>query len=57
MGLQHPTGDILAAEASSNLRKILVMKADKVDIEKLYELKSNKMETDGLLGVQEAMSK
>jgi len=33
------------------------MKADKVDIEKLYEIKSNKLDTDNMLDVQTMMQK
>lgn len=33
------------------------MKADKIDIEKLYEIKSNKIDTDNMLEVQQIMSK
>jgi hypothetical protein len=33
------------------------MKADKVDIEKMYEIKSNKTDTDNMLDVQEMMYK
>ena len=33
------------------------MKADKIDIEKLYEIKSNKLDTDNMLEVQQIMSK
>jgi hypothetical protein len=30
---------------------MLVMKADKVDIEKMYEIKSNKVDTENMLDV------
>lgn len=33
------------------------MKADKVDIEKLFEIKSNKIDTDNMLEVQDIMNK
>jgi hypothetical protein len=35
-----------------NIKKLLVMKADKVDIEKMYEIKSNKVDTENMLDVQ-----
>ena len=57
MGMQSPTGDILAAEHSANLRKMLVMKADKMDVERLYELKSNKLDTDTMINQQRTISK
>lgn len=41
--------DILATDAGRNLKKQLVMKADKIDIEKLYEIKSNKEETQCMI--------
>lgn len=34
---------------------MLIMKADKIDIEKIYEIKSNKTDTDNMLEVQEMM--
>ena len=43
------TNDILATDAGRNLKKQLVMKADKIDIEKLYEIKSNKEETETMI--------
>jgi hypothetical protein len=49
MGIQVPDGDVLGVENSVNLRRILVMKADKVDVERLYELKSNKIDTDSMI--------
>lgn len=33
------------------------MKADKVDIEKMYEIKSNKVDTENMLDVQQMMHK
>lgn len=33
------------------------MKADKIDIEKLYDIKSNKIETDNMINVQQIFSK
>jgi hypothetical protein len=35
----------------------MIMKADKVDIEKIYEIKSDKVETNNMLEVQQLMSK
>jgi hypothetical protein len=57
MGLYSPDGDVLASESSANLRKVLAMKADKVDLERLYELKSNKVDTDSMIGSQHTISK
>ena len=42
--------DILEAENGKNLKKLLLMKADKIDLEKLYELKSDKNETANMVG-------
>jgi hypothetical protein len=46
MGIFSPMGDILAPENSANLKKMLMMKADKIDIERLFEVKSDKNDTD-----------
>ena len=35
----------------------MIMKADKVDIEKIYEIKSDKVDTNNMLEVQKLMSK
>lgn len=51
------SNDILATDQGRNLKKQLVMKADKIDIEKLYEIKSNKEDTDTMLSCQEMMCK
>jgi hypothetical protein len=39
------------------MKKLMIMKADKIDIEKIYEIKSNKCDTDNMLEVQQLMSK
>lgn len=57
MGVSNPNKDILANDGGGNLKKMLVMKADKVDIEKIYEIKSDKMDTDNMLDVQAMMQK
>ena len=43
IGIQSPNTDALAtsSDGGQNIKKILVMKADKVDIEKMYELKED----------------
>lgn len=48
-------GDILQAENGQNLKKVLHMKADKMDLERLFEIKSNKADTDGILASQAIM--
>lgn len=55
--VQSPPGDILTGDMSANLKRLLIMKADKMDIEKLYEIKSNKAETDNMIDVQTMMHK
>jgi len=47
-----PASDILSGDTGANLKRLLVMKADKMDIEKLYEIKSNKAETDNMADLQ-----
>ena len=51
MGVQSPNTDILASDGGSNLKKLMIMKADKVDIEKMYEIKSDKIDTNNMLEV------
>ena len=51
MGISNPNTDVLASDGNQNIKKILIMKADKVDIEKIYEIKSNKTDTDCMLDV------
>jgi hypothetical protein len=48
-------GDILQAENGKNLKKVLHMKADKMDLERLFEIKCDKGEMDNLLGTQTTM--
>ena len=57
MGISNPNTDVLASDGNQNIKKMLIMKADKVDIEKIYEIKSNKTDTDCMLDVQEIMHK
>lgn len=57
MGTSNPNKDILANENGAQIKKMMVMKADKVDIEKIYEIKSNKVDTDNMLEVQAMMQK
>ena len=51
MGVQNPGTDILSPDGGANIKKLMVMKADKIDIEKMYEIKSNKCDTDNMLEV------
>ena len=41
--------DILATDAGRNLKKQLLMKADRLDIEKLFEIKSNVTDTENMI--------
>ena len=38
MGISNPNTDVLASDGNQNIKKMLIMKADKVDIEKIYEV-------------------
>lgn len=51
MGVSNPNTDVLASDGNQNIKKLLIMKADKVDIEKIYEIKSNKADTDNMIEV------
>jgi hypothetical protein len=42
MGLPNQEFDVFSADPHGGMKKILYMKADKLDIEKLYEIKSDK---------------
>ena len=44
--------DLLLSEGGATLRKALLMKADKMDIEKIYHMKSNKADTEIMLDCQ-----
>jgi hypothetical protein len=39
------------------LKNLMQMKADKCEIEKLYELKTSKIEFENVLDIQQVMSK
>lgn len=41
-------GDVLEGENGRNLKKVLNLKANKAELEKLFELKSDKNETDNV---------
>jgi len=41
----------LSAEAMQNMKRLMALKADKTEIERLYELKSNKVDQDNILDV------
>jgi hypothetical protein len=47
----------LSAEAMQNMKRLMALKADKTEIERLYELKSNKVDQENILDVQTIMSK
>ena len=57
MGIASQNADSLAPESGANLKKVLIMKADKIDIEKLYDIKSDKIETDNMMNVLQIFSK
>jgi hypothetical protein len=47
----------LSAEVMQNMKRLMALKADKTEIERLYELKSNKVDQENILDVQTIMSK
>ena len=58
MGVSNPNKDVLANDGGDgSLKKMMLMKADKIDIEKIYDIKSNKIDTDNMLEVQAMMHK
>ena len=48
--------DILATDAGRNLKKQLLMKADRLDIEKLFEIKSNISDTQNMIECQQVLT-
>lgn len=56
MGLKSKNGDPLGLDFGSNWAKKLAMKADKLDIEKIYEIKCDKIESSKMMQVQEIMA-
>lgn len=55
-GIKNRNTDHLAPEENVFVKKQILMKADKVDIEKLYEIKSDRFVTDKMLHVQQILS-
>ena len=55
MGLKLPNEDPLAVGENTAMNKQFVLKADKEDVEKLQKNKSNKIDTDNMLDVQQIM--
>ena len=53
----NSVSDILNSEKGAPIRKALLMKADRVDIERLNDLKSNKQDTDMMLSCQQMICK
>ena len=49
--------DIMGVDPALQMKKALLMKADKIDIEKMYEIKSNKQDTENMLDCQQLMCK
>jgi len=35
MGIQNPTGDILAIDSVSNIKRLIAMKADRQDLDRI----------------------
>ena len=50
-GSGEGTGDVTKGEAGANLKKLLLMKADKVDLDRAFELKANKVDLANLLDI------
>jgi len=44
-------GDITKGEAGANLKKLLVLKADNIDLQRVFELKANKVDLENMLDV------
>lgn len=49
--------DVMGVDPGLQMKKALLMKADKMDIEKIYEIKSNKQDTENMLDCQQLMCK
>ena len=51
MGLKSKNGDPLGYDLGTHWAKKLAMKADKLDIEKIYEIKSDRIESSKMIQV------
>lgn len=49
MGIQSPNPDILAPNDNAIMKRALLLKAEKVDLEKLHQIKANKLEFYNLI--------
>ena len=47
----------MSSEGLENVKRMMTMKAEQKDIERLYALKSNKVDVENVLDVQTIMSK
>lgn len=44
MGVQSPNPDILAPNDNALMKRALLLKAEKIDLEKLHKIKANKID-------------
>ena len=57
MGILNPNPDRLAIDPFANIKRMLLLKADKMELEKLFSLKSDKGEMDNIVLLQKIMSR
>lgn len=57
MGIFNPNPDRLAIDPFSNIKRMLLLKADKMELEKLFSLKSDKNEMNNIIQLQKIMSR
>lgn len=49
MGILNPNPDRLAVDPFSNLKRMVLLKADKMEVEKLFSLKCDKNEINNII--------
>lgn len=54
--LQNPLSDVFGSDGAAHLKRLLIHKADKLDIEKMYEIKADKKETTNVCQAVKSMT-
>jgi phosphoribosylformylglycinamidine (FGAM) synthase PurS component len=53
---QNPLADVFGSDGAAHLKRLLLHKADKIDIEKMYEIKADKKETTNVVQAVKSMT-
>lgn len=57
MGIFNPNPDRFAIDPFANIKRMLLLKADKMELQKLFSLKSDKNELNNIIELQKIMSR